>query len=342
MAQKNSNLNAAKAAKDDEFYTQLTDIEKELRHYKHHFKDKIVFCNCDDPTWSEFWRYFHLNFQELGLRKLISTHYDAIASTYKLEYTGGDDANIEAGIKTPLTGNGDFRSDECIALLKEADICCTNPPFSLFRHFIGQLIEMDKKFIIIGSTNAITYKEVFPLLKDNKVWLGNNAVKQFRRPDGTFKQFGNICWYTNLDIKKRHEELILWKKYDPAEYPKYDNYDAIEVGSISDIPCDYAGVMGVPISFLDKFNPNQFEILGLTSGRCEFEKEAWPTKRYVRAVQHNKDGTTANGSKANTRATIAISNTKDATYYTADNSPSALAIVYARILIRKVTHGRIS
>ena len=262
MAQKNSNLNAAKTAKNDEFYTQLTDIEKELKHYKHHFQDKIVFCNCDDPTWSEFWRYFHLNFAVLGLKKLISTHYDPNESTYKLEYTGGDDNNIEAGVKTPLTGNGDFRSDECIALLKEADICVTNPPFSLWRFHLAQLIEHNKKFIIIGSANAATYKDVFPLLKDNKMWLGNNAVHEFRQPDGTIKKFGNICWYTNLDIDKRHEELILWKTYSAADYPKYDNCDAIEVSSVATIPCDYYEKMGVPISFLDKFNPDQFTIIG--------------------------------------------------------------------------------
>lgn len=263
MAQKNSNLNAAKTAKNDEFYTQLTDIEKELKHYKHHFKDKVVFCNCDDPTWSEFWRYFHLNFEVLGLKKLISTHYDPNESTYKLEYTGGDDNNIEAGVKTPLTGNGDFRSDECIALLKEADICCTNPPFSLFRSFLGQLMEYEKKFIIIGSSNAITYKEIFPLLKDNKIWIGNNHVKEFRKPDGTMQKFGNICWYTNLDIAKRHEELLLWKTYNSADYPKYDDYEAINVNKVCDIPVDYDGYMGVPISFLDKFNPAQFEIKGI-------------------------------------------------------------------------------
>lgn len=341
MAQKNSNLNTAKSAKNDEFYTQLTDIEKELKYYKSHFEGKTVFCNCDDPTWSEFWRYFHLNFSELKLKKLISTHYDLNSSTYKLEYTGGDDNNIEVGIKTPLTGNGDFRSDECIALLKEADICCTNPPFSLFRSFLGQLIEHDKKFIIIGNSNAITYKEVFPLLKDNKVWLGNNYVKEFRKPDGTIQKFGNICWFTNLDIDKRHEELILWKKYSPSDYPTYDNYNAINVDKLTDIPCDYNGVMGVPITFLDKYNPSQFQILGLTSGRCEFDQAAWPTKKYIHALQHNKDGSVVNGSKANTRATIAIPTPTNATYYTADNATSALSIVYARILIRRVADGRI-
>lgn len=269
MAQ-NGNLNSAKVAKNDEFYTQLTDIEKELKHYKHHFKDKIVFCNCDDPTWSEFWKYFHLNFEELGLKKLISTHYDIDKSTYKLEYTGGDDANIEVGTKTALTGNGDFRSDECIELLKEADICCTNPPFSLFRQFILQLMKYEKKFIIIGNKNATTYKEIFPLIKDNRVWLGFNSPNEFRTPNGMTKKVQGLTrWFTNLDIPKRHEKLILFKHYydingiaKQFEYPTYDTYNAININKVQDIPCDYNGIMGVPISFLDKYNPSQFKILG--------------------------------------------------------------------------------
>lgn len=260
---KNSNLHKAKQAKNDEFYTQLCDVEKELMHYKSHFKDKIVFCNCDDPTWSAFWEYFHLNFGELGLKKLISTHYDAENPSYKLEYEGGDDNDIEVGVKTRLLQNGDFRSEECVELLKEADIVVTNPPFSLFRAYVAQLIEYDKKFIIIGSKNAITYKEFFPLIKDNKVWIGHNNVKEFKQPDGSVKKFGNIGWYTNLDIPKRHEKLILWKNYTPEEYPKYDNYDAINVDKVAEIPIYYDDVMGVPITFLDKYNPEQFEILGL-------------------------------------------------------------------------------
>lgn len=263
MKLKNSNLHKAKQAKNDEFYTQLCDVEKELMHYKKHFKDKIVFCNCDDPTWSAFWEYFHLNFKELELKKLISTHYDAENPSYKLEYEGGDDNDIEVGVRTRLLQNGDFRSEECVELLKEADIVVTNPPFSLFRPYVAQLIEYDKKFIIIGSKNAITYKEFFPLIKDNKVWIGHNNVKEFKQPDGSVKKFGNIGWYTNLDIPKRHEKLILWKKYTPEEYPKYDNYDAINVDKVAEIPVDYDGVMGVPITFLDKHNPEQFEIIGL-------------------------------------------------------------------------------
>ena len=269
MAHKNCNLNAAKTAKNDEFYTQLTDIEKELRHYKKHFTGKTVFCNCDDPTWSEFWRYFHLNFQELGLKKLISTHYDAHASTYKLEYMGGDDANIEAGIKTALSGNGDFRSEECIDLLQDSDIVVTNPPFSLFRSFLAQLLQYQKQFVIIGNMNAIKYKDVFPLIATNHLWLGNNIVRSFKQPDGTIKQFGKVCWYTNLDIAKRHEHLILWKTYNPQEYPKYDTYDAIEVSRVENIPKDYDGVMGVPISFINKYSPEQFEIIGELNHGCD-------------------------------------------------------------------------
>ena len=259
----NANLHKAKDAKNDEFYTQLTDVSKELMHYKQHFKDKIVLCNCDDPTWSAFWKYFHLNFSVLGLKKLISTHYDKTQPTYKMEYTGGDDNDIEVGVKTPLEGNGDFRNQECLDLLDEADIVVTNPPFSLARLYIATLMEHDKPFLIIGDLNWITYKEVFPLLKDNKIWLGNCAVKEFIQPDGSIKKFGNKLWFTNLDHKKRHEKLVLWKNYTPEEYPTYDNYDAINVDKVSDIPCDYNGVMGVPITFLDKYNPEQFEIVGM-------------------------------------------------------------------------------
>lgn len=258
----NTNLHKARAAKNDEFYTQLTDVAKELMHYKKHFKDKIVFCNCDDPTWSAFWKYFHLNFAELGLKKLISTHYDREEATYKMEYTGGDDNDIEVGVKTPLEGNGDFRNQECLDLLDESDIVVTNPPFSLFREYVAVLMEHQKKFLIIGNKNAITYKEFFPLLKNNEVWIGCNNVKEFLQPDGSIKKFGNIGWFTNLDVAKRHEKLILWKNYTPEEYPRYDNYDAINVDKVSEIPCDYDGVMVVPITFMDKYNPLDFEIIG--------------------------------------------------------------------------------
>ena len=258
----NTSLRTAKKVKNDDFYTRLEDINEEMNHYEDKFRGKVVFCNCDDPKWSNFWKYFHLNFSVLGLKKLISTHYDKTEPTYKMEYTGGDDNDIEVGVKTPLEGNGDFRNKECLDLLYECDIVVTNPPFSLFRTYVATLMEHNKKFLIIGNKNAITYKEFFPLLKENKVWLGCTNVKEFLQPDGSIKKFGNIGWFTNLDVAKRHEKLILWKHYTPEEYPKYDNYDAIEVSKVSDIPADYGGVMGVPITFLDKFNPNQFEIIG--------------------------------------------------------------------------------
>ena len=273
---KNNNLHKAKTAKNDEFYTQLTDIEKELKHYKNHFKDKTIYCNCDNPQYSNFWKYFHLNFNHFGLKKLIATHYHEVEPTYKIEYTGGNDNDIEVGVKTPLEGNGDFRSPECIALLQEADIVVTNPPFSLFREYVAQLIDYDKKFICIGSQNAITYKEFFPLLKNNQVWLGYTSPKEFLQPDDSIKKFGNISWFTNLDIIKRHEKLILWQRYyddngdksadADTRYPKYDNYDAINVDKVADIPVDYDGVMGVPITFMDKYNPEQFKIVSFRKG----------------------------------------------------------------------------
>ena len=267
----NENLHKAKEAKNDEFYTQLNDVSEELRHYKEHFKDKIIFCNCDDPTWSAFWRYFHLNFEHLGLKKLISTHYDREKPTYKMEYTGGNDNDIEAGVKTPLEGNGDFRNQECIDLLKEADIVVTNPPFSIAREdFIPQLFEYKKKFLIIGDLNWVTYKIIFPLLKNNEMWMGYSAVKEFLQPDGTIKKFGNKLWFTNLDIKKRHEKLILWKNYTSAEFPRYDNYDAINVDKVSNIPCDYCESWEVTEDEFKNFSADEWEIT--RTGELDGEK----------------------------------------------------------------------
>lgn len=281
MASANANLHKAKDAKNDEFYTQLTDVAKELMHYKVHFKDKIVLCNCDDPTWSAFWKYFHLNFAELGLKKLISTHYDKTEPTYKMEYTGGDDNNIEVGMKTPLEGNGDFRNKECLDLLDECDIVVTNPPFSLFREYVAVLMEHEKKFLILGNMNALTYKEIFPLIRDNQLWYGasiHSGDRKFYVPDDyplkasgcgiddngrKFIRVKGVRWYTNLDYKARHEKLVLWKNYTPEEYPKYDDCDAINVDKYSEIPLDYDGVMGVPITFFDYYNPDQFEIIWL-------------------------------------------------------------------------------
>ncbi len=271
------NLNKAKKNKEDEFYTQLEDINKELQHYKKHFKNKVVYCNCDDPRISNFFNYFALNFEHLGLKKLITTCYknqdwnlfsaEKSESAVYLEYEGDKNNNKvpdpeEIGVHH-LKGDGDFRSEESIELLKQADIVVTNPPFSLFREYVDQLIEYDKKFLVIGNINAISYKNCFEYIKSNKLWLGYNTVRHFKKPDGTMYETARSFWYTNLDINKRHEDLILYKKYTKDEYPKYDNYDAINVDKVKELPMDYEGLMGVPITFLDKYNPDQFEILGI-------------------------------------------------------------------------------
>lgn len=284
---KNDNLHKAKDAKNDEFYTRIEDVAEELRHYKKHFAGKVVFCNCDDPTWSAFWRYFHLNFAELGLKKLISTHYDRTEPTYKMEYEGGDDNNVEVGVKTPLEGNGDFRNAECIKLLDESDIVVTNPPFSLFREYVGTLMQHGKKFLIIGNKNAITYKEFFPLLKENKVWIGYSSPSEFDTPNGITKKINGLTrWFTNLDIQKRHEKLILWKHFTPEEYPAYLNVDnAINVDSVDNIPFDYYGIIGVPITFLSKYNPDQFEIIGIDK---DLRK---PMSKIAHSGEYNNSGT---------------------------------------------------
>lgn len=290
----NKSLHAAKKEKFDEWYTRMEEINEEMNHYEDKFKGKIIFCNCDDPTWSNFWRYFHLNFEYLGLKKLISTHYEpGEVQTYKMEYTGGDDENFEAGTKTDLRQNGDFRSDECLALLNEADIVVTNPPFSLFREYVASLMEYKKQFIIIGNVNAITYKEIFPLILSNKMWLGNgfkNGNAYFSVPKGTdvskyakgvydentgLVKFRNCVWFTNLDHSKRHnllETTYLYSKKDqmyPDLYPKYDTFDAIHVGKVAEIPMDYEGIMGVPITYLDIHNPEQYEIVGVFNHGCD-------------------------------------------------------------------------
>lgn len=273
----NSNLQKANKVKNDEFYTQLADIEKELRHYKEHFKDKIVFCNCDDPRISNFFHYFSYNFEKLGLKKLITTCYknqsrDLFSENQSdkaiwLEYTGDKNGDKvpnpeEIGVYE-LKGDGDFRSSESIELLKQADIVVTNPPFSIFREYIAQLIEYDKHFLILGNINAISYKEIFKQIKEDKMWLGYNTVRFFNQPNGTIFETARTFWFTNLDIKKRHEEIPLYKSYDEKEYPKYDNYNAINVDKTKDIPSDFVSEMGVPITFLDKYSPGQFEIVGI-------------------------------------------------------------------------------
>ena len=278
----NKNLHAAKNSNKDEYYTQLADIERELKYYKNHFKGKVVYCNCDDPRISNFFHYFSYNFKKLGLKKLITTCYKSINPelfskndsdrAIYLEYAGDKNGNNnvpnvdEIGI-IHLKDDGDFRNPESIELLKQADIVVTNPPFSLFREYVAQLMEYDKKFIIIGNINAISYRECFEAIKEDKMWLGYNCVRHFAQPDGTMYETARTYWYTNLDIAKRHVDIILYKTYQghKADYPKYDNYDAINVDRTQDIPLDYSGVIGVPITFLDKYNAAQFEILGMAA-----------------------------------------------------------------------------
>ena len=316
----NSDLKKANKAKKDEFYTQLADIEVELKHYRKHFKGKTVLCNCDDPFESNFFKYFAMNFNYLGLKKLIATCYQGSPvlgeefeqlpmfeldeeipkrHPYKIEITEVVDSNGDGAVDltdvayllrsnknalTLLTGDGDFRSDECVEILKEADIVVTNPPFSLFREFVAQLVEHSKQFLIIGNVNAITYKEIFPLIKDNKLWMGysiHSGDREFRVPDDypltaagsriddqgrKFIRVKGVRWYTNMDYVERHTDLDLWKTYSPEAYPRYDNYDAINVDVTTDIPEDYFGEIGVPITFLDKYNPEQFEIVRFRKG----------------------------------------------------------------------------
>ena len=315
----NERFDNAKKNKNDEFYTRLEDIEKELNHYKEYFKGKTIFCNCDDPRISNFFKYFALNFNEFGLKKIISTCYknqdvdlftqnDCEKAVY-IEYTGNPNDPTSTDFSTievkELKGDGDFRSQECIELLKQSAVVITNPPFSLFREYVAQLIQYDKKFIIVGHQNAISYKEIFSLIKENKLWLGygfkggaahfiNTHYEDYAsagdHKEGMIRVSG-VVWFTNIDIKKRHEELVMYKTYNPEEFPKYENYEAINVDKSTDIPMDYDGVIGVPITFLDKYSPDQFEIVGLgIVGSCEFtnerrmeilDKNGLPTGKYT-------------------------------------------------------------
>ena len=359
----NKQLGRAKRAKEDEFYTQLSDIENELRHYKEHFRGKTVLCNCDDPRVSNFFHYFAYQFEALGLKRLITTCYknqtpDLFSQhdcerAVSLVYDGDKNGNRvpdpeEIGIHQ-LQGDGDFRSPECIELLMQADIVVTTPPFSLYREYVAQLMQFGKKFLILGSQNNITYKEVFPLFIENRIWLGYKAGDMaFRVPADSepretrfwqdesgqkWRSFGNICWYTNLDIPKRHEELDLFRLFDPETYPRYDNFDAIEVGRVEDIPCDYYGSMGVPLTFLDKHNPDQFEILGIT--------KTWfgmATKIYPEQIQVDKDGTEKRVSKLNDGAVIEVAEPPvGKTYYKVDGK--TYIQTYPRILIRRRKHA---
>lgn len=356
----NERFDNAKRNKNDEFYTRLEDIERELVHYKDFFKGKTIFCNCDDPRISNFFKYFALNFNEFGLKKIISTCYknqdvdlftqnDCEKAVY-IEYTGNPNDPTSTDFSTievkELKGDGDFRSQECIELLKQADIVVTNPPFSLFREYVGQLIKYDKKFIIIGHQNAISYKEIFALIKENKLWLGygfkggaahfiNTHYEDYAaagdHKEGMIRVSG-VVWFTNLDIKKRHEEVVLYKNYTPEEFPNYENYDAINVDKSTDIPMDYDGVIGVPITFLDKYSPDQFEIIGLgIVGSCEFKNER-------RMEILDKNGIPTGKYTINAKGTLyrkhLDSDTKPAAFKDCETGELYQSI-YARILIKR-------
>ena len=380
----NANLGAAKTAKKYEFYTQLTDIEKEMRYYRKHFKGKTVLCNCDDPFESNFFKYFVLNFNRLGLKKLIATCYstspiagqqlslfdvvggdeDKKGKPYKAVVTKVYDVTGDGGVdmfdvaelfKThenelvELEGDGDFRSKECLALLDEADIVVTNPPFSLFREYVSVLMEHEKHFIIIGNVNAITYKEFFPLLKENKVWIGasiHSGDRKFYVPDDyplnaagcgidedgrRFIRVKGVRWYTNLDLKQRHEEMILVKRYDPKTYPHFDNYDAINVDKTADIPCDYDGIMGVPITFLDRYSPDQFEIVGYTAKDMGVE-----CLKFYQDLEQSMNGKPfiRNMKSARFSPMISVAERPVKTCYRASNADGYLLKTYGRVLIR--------
>lgn len=380
---RNSTLSAAKSAKNDEFYTQLTDIEKELRHYKQHFSGKTIFCNCDDPFESNFFKYFVLNFNRLGIKKLISTCYSGspIAnqqlSLFDVLESGQENANkpykaivtqvydrtgdgevdmidvaelFKSGenLLEELKEDGDFRSAECLELLNESDIIVTNPPFSLFREYIALLISLDKKFIIIGNINAVKYSDIFPLIQSNKLWsgMGFNITMDFLMPDD-YSLKGNayidkngkkhgyvpgIAWFTNLDIKKRHNELILVKKYDSSEYPKFDNYNAIEVSKVKDIPCDYSGVMGVPITFLSEYNPDQFEILGVSSAMSN-DDSLNIRKDYSKYIGYKQNGE-KNGRTGSTFGNAPVIEKDDGKSVYYELNGRRVQATYARLFIR--------
>lgn len=374
-------MDAAKRNKNDEFYTQLPDIEAELRHYRPHFAGKVVFCNCDDPFESNFFKYFALNFRRLGIKKLIASCYSGspvqgtelalfdlpgmsdesaqARKPYKIEITEIPDANDDGAVDltdvefllkhdanalSVMQGNGDFRSEECLELLDESDIVVTNPPFSLFREYIATLIERDKQFLVIGNQNAITYKEIFPLIMGNKMWLGfgfKRNMAHFYTPYAPYSQWieqegegivrvAGVQWFTNMDLPKRHENLILVEKYSPERYPAYDNYDAIEVSKTSDIPDDWDGVMGVPITFLNKYNPKQFEIVGIAKAPL-----GSPTKTYPRQTQVSKNGQLSEVTKLNDGPAIRVARPpRGETYYIVNGE--YFVQTYARILIRRI------
>ena len=384
----NSNLHDSIRNKQDEFYTQLSMIENELKHYIHHFKDKVVLCNCDDPFESNFFKYFALNFKFLGLKKLIATGYNTspilgkelnvwtgeetdfpVKTPYVAYINDVSDLNNDGRIdledvkilltskhncKRKLKGDsnypaGDFRSEECLKLLRQADIVVTNPPFSLFREYLAQLIELKKKFLIIGRISATTYKEVFPYFENNKIWLGKNSGHfWFKVPDSyetkktdfkidetgqKWRRMGNICWFTNLDFEIHHENMILYKKYNKKDYPKYDNYDAINIDNVKDIPCDYDGIMGVPVTFFAKYCPEQFEILGCTQRGCH---DLVPDiKKYNDYWEVRQDGskTGSSGNKTNENPNLAINDGKH-NYFT-NKDGHIVQSTFGRIFIKR-------
>lgn len=303
----NTNLHNAKRVKNDEFYTRFEDIEAEVMKYRKQFRDKVVYLPCDDPAEkkSEFWSFFVANFESFGLKKLIATHYEENGQAYKIWIDRDNDLNgdgwIDDGdaIQEDLMGNGDFRSPECIEILKECDIVCTNPPFSLFREFVNAIMTHGKQCLIIGNQNAFTYAEIFELIKNNRLWTGYNMVKEFNQPDGSIKKFGNVCWFTNMKTSKRDEEQVLTKTYNPIDYPTYENYNAIEVGKVVNIPKDYDGVMGVPITFIDKYNPNQFIIIGHTHS-----SDNSPEVEEIRTDSNHRHGGFINGKEKYMRILI--------------------------------------
>lgn len=368
MKTKITKLKNARKEKKDEFYTQYIDIEKELKYHKEQFRNKVVYCNCDDPFESNFFKYFVSNFNALGLKKLITTNFvksidgrlplidsesqksldkkpfkteiNEVPKLYEdINYLLKHDKNT----MTPLRGDGDFRSDECIKLLEESDIIVTNPPFSLFREYVSQLVEHKKKFLIIGNINAVSYKNIFKIIKDNKMWLGasiHGGDREFRIPDDYYStgsridddgnkyvRISGVRWFTNLDYREQHEDIILYKKYNPQDYPNYDNYDAINVDKTVDIPVDYNGIMGVPITFLDKYNPDQFEIIGMGNGGFN------PNKVYKNTYMITADGTKKVENIINRVLIIESENKPNGSFYISDDSKYLIA-PYVRILIR--------
>ncbi len=317
----NSNFSRAKNSKNDEYYTRLGDVETELRHYEPQFREKVICCNCNDGEKSAFWQYFSENFERLHLKRVTAVTYGDNA--YRLDMTK------EGIYKTTLADNGDFRSAESIEILKTADMVITNPPFSLFREYLEMLLKYGKKFLIVGSINMAVCKDIFPYFKNDMLRFGYSPVKRFIREDGGYKSFGNVRWFTNLDRSGDAGSFQMNKSILAKNYPVYDNYPAIDVGRVSDIPCDYYGIMGVPLSYLEKHDPEKFTIIGLTQGN---DGEA---KVYIDPIQHRPDGTLSYGTKVNTSAVIRVDSLPDGIYYTANNADGYLVCKFIRVLIKR-------